>query len=34
VRFDVVGARRPVGGRLIDVTHWENVGVFGRNFRF
>ncbi|MGC9451434.1 MAG: YraN family protein [Oceanipulchritudo sp.] len=34
VRFDVVGVRRTVGGRLIDVTHWENVGVFGRNFRF
>jgi putative endonuclease len=34
VRFDVVGVRRTVGGQLIDVTHWENVGVFGRNFRF
>lgn len=34
VRFDVVGIRRTVGGELIDVTHWENVGRFGRNFRY
>lgn len=34
VRFDVVGVRRTIGGKLIDVTHWENVGTFGRNFRF
>jgi len=33
-RFDVVGVRRNVDGSLLDITHWENVGVFGRNFRF
>ena len=33
VRFDVVGIRRTEEGKLIDVTHWENVGTFGRNFR-
>lgn len=34
VRFDVVGIRRNVAGQLIDLTHWENVGRFGRNFRY
>ena len=34
VRFDVAGIRRTVEGKLIDITHWENVGTFGRNFRF
>lgn len=34
VRFDVVGVRRKATGELIDTTHWENVGIFGRNFRF
>ncbi|MEX0329780.1 MAG: YraN family protein [Puniceicoccaceae bacterium] len=33
VRFDVVGIRRKPSGELLDLTHWENVGVFGRNFR-
>ena len=34
VRFDVVGVRRTASGGLVDITHWENVGTFGRNFRF
>jgi putative endonuclease len=34
IRFDVVGIRRTYGGELIDLTHWENVGVFGNRFRF
>ncbi len=34
VRFDVVGIRRGPDGRLVDLIHWENVGAFGRNFRF
>ena len=33
LRFDVVGIRRTGQGELIDLTHWENVGTFGRNFR-
>lgn len=33
VRFDVVGVRRKPDGNLLDITHWENVGAFGRNFR-
>ena len=33
-RFDVVGVRRNPDGSLLDITHWENVGVLGRNFRF
>ena len=34
VRFDVVGIRRKTTGELRDLTHWENVGTFGRNFRY
>lgn len=34
VRFDVVGIRRKVTGELLDLTHWENVGTFGRGFRY
>ncbi len=34
VRFDMVGIRRSGAGGLIDITHWRNVGVFGRNFRY
>jgi len=34
VRFDVIGIRRKVTGELVDITHWENVGTFGRNFRY
>ena len=33
-RFDVVGVRRTRGGRLVDITHWENLGTLGRDFRF
>jgi hypothetical protein len=28
-----VGIRRTEEGQLIDITHWQNVGTFGRNFR-
>jgi putative endonuclease len=34
VRFDVIGIRRYAGGKFRDLTHWEAVGTFGRNFRF
>lgn len=33
VRFDMVGIRRQSDGALRDLTHWRNVGTFGRNFR-
>ena len=33
VRFDVVGIRLLPGG-VPDLVHWENVGAFGRNFRW
>lgn len=34
LRFDVVGIRRTASGRFHDLTHWKNVGVFGRSVRF
>ena len=35
VRFDVVGIRRCAQTRgVLDVQHWENVGKFGRGFRY
>ena len=34
VRFDVVGIRRTGAGKFQDLTHWQNVGVFGRRFRY
>ena len=34
VRFDVIGIQRSVSGKLLNLTHWENVGTFGRRFRF
>lgn len=34
VRFDVIGIQRTHGGELKQLTHWENVRTFGRNFRF
>ena len=34
VRFDVVGIRKTPTGTLVDITHWPNVGTFGRNFRY
>ena len=34
VRFDMIGIQRGVDGRLLRLTHWENVGVFGTRFRF
>jgi putative endonuclease len=34
VRFDVVGILRKSPRADPVITHWENVGVFGRNFRF
>jgi len=32
-RFDVVGIRRTGEGKFLDLTHWENVGAFGRGVR-
>jgi len=34
VRFDVVGILRKSPYADPVITHWENVGVFGRNFRY
>ena len=34
VRFDGGGIRRKVTVELLDLTHWENVGTFGRGFRY
>ena len=34
VRFDVVGIRRTKEGKFLDLEHWENVGTFGRRFRY
>lgn len=33
-RFDVVGIQRSAAGKLVGLTHWQNVGTFGRNFRY
>ena len=33
-RFDVVGIRRTADGRFQDLEHWQNVGTFGRGWRF
>ena len=34
IQMDVVGIRRTGQGKFLDLTHWENVGVFGRGFRY
>jgi putative endonuclease len=34
VRFDVVGIQRTEDGKFLDLDHWENVGTFGRGWRY
>lgn len=33
-RFDVVGIKRTEDGKFLELDHWENVGTFGRGFRY